>query len=79
MIEAIVKDQWHDCKIVKVIEPTEDEVKAMFDVADADGSGSVNVTEFLEKVRVGFFFDFSFIRSSFLFRGAILLPWIIIF
>ena len=28
MIEAIVKDQWHDCKIVKVIPPTEEEIKA---------------------------------------------------
>ena len=27
MIEAIVKDQWHDCKIVKVIPPTEEEIK----------------------------------------------------
>ena len=34
------------------LDATQDEIRIMFELADADSSGSVNVSEFLEKVRV---------------------------
>lgn len=45
-------EEFSDGVIRTGLEATPDEIKAMFEIVDSDKSGSINVEEFLVKVRV---------------------------